>query len=115
MAAVAGTLFAHALAANLQAQKPSFSQSLSPPEAAEAGAHTVGHSPQGCRPFWGFPGQPAFIAGCFSAGAATRRNLFQYRTQGKSLSTDKNLYIRLITRRFCQPAQNYLSDNTPKP
>jgi len=37
--------------ANLQAHKLSFSQSLSPPEAAEAGAHTVGHSPQGCKPF----------------------------------------------------------------
>jgi len=43
------------LVANLQAQKLSFSQSLSPPEAAEAGAHTVGHSPQGCWPFWVSP------------------------------------------------------------
>jgi hypothetical protein len=27
----------------------------SPLEAAEAGAQTVGHSPQGCRPFWVSP------------------------------------------------------------
>src|SRR5580765_8440515 len=33
------------------ALKLSFSQRFSPPEAAEAGTHTVGHSPQGCRPF----------------------------------------------------------------
>src|SRR6266571_8708273 len=31
--------------------KAQFFPSLSPPEAAETGAQTVGHSPQGCRPF----------------------------------------------------------------
>jgi hypothetical protein len=60
-AALLDTAPPHNLAADLQAQKLSFSQSLSPPEAAEAGAHTVGHSPQGCRPFSGFPASQLLV------------------------------------------------------
>jgi hypothetical protein len=42
-------------------------------EAAEAGAQTVGHSPQGCRPFRVSPSYRLFLPGCRSAGAAPVR------------------------------------------
>lgn len=57
----------------------------------EAVAPTVGHCDAAVAGRFGVsPGQSAFIAGCWSAGAAPRQIQLQYRMQEKPLSIDKN-------------------------
>ena len=83
------------------------------PGAAVTVAQTVGHRLQRLQAVLGFsPRQPAFIAGCWSAGAAPRRNPTSISHRREVIVNRQNLYIRLITRIVCQPAQNYMSDNT---
>src|SRR4029077_14262132 len=81
----------------------------------EAVAPTVGHSDTAVAGRFGVsPGQPAFIAGCRSAGPAPRRISFNiaYRIshcqQTKFVHTSDN-------EQFLSTAQNYVSVNTNGP
>ena len=59
----------------------------SPLEAAETGAQTVGHSPQSCRPFWGFPRTANFGCWLLLRRRRSRQNIAYNNRKGHSESS----------------------------